>query len=156
MRANAMMKAETKAKRRLTLSLAGLGWMDETEVDTDPNAHRVRVDHATGELVDRSPIPDAIPGTPKAQHPLESAGLARATIATLARWMGNGQPVVQWSEVTDLLLTLMRHGVPAADIEALVQDYAHRAGDRRASVQDLIDTARTWLASLDDPPASDA
>lgn len=30
--ANAYMKAETKAKRRLTLSLAGLGWLDESEV----------------------------------------------------------------------------------------------------------------------------
>jgi hypothetical protein len=164
MRANAMMKAETKAKRRLTLSLAGLGWMDETEVDTDPNAYRVRVDHATGELVDRSTIPDAVPATPKVQHPLESAGLARATIALLARWMGNGKPVVQWSleqqaasqEVMDLLLALLRHGVPAADIEALVKDHAHRDGDRHAAVQDLIDTARTWLASLDAPATSDA
>ncbi len=34
--ANAMMKAETKAKRRLTLSLCGLGFMDETEVETIP------------------------------------------------------------------------------------------------------------------------
>lgn len=32
--ANAMMKAETKAKRRVTLSLCGLGMLDETEVDT--------------------------------------------------------------------------------------------------------------------------
>lgn len=32
--ANAMMKAETKAKRRVTLSLCGLGFLDETEVDT--------------------------------------------------------------------------------------------------------------------------
>jgi hypothetical protein len=31
--ANAMMKAETKAKRRLTLSICGLGYIDETEVD---------------------------------------------------------------------------------------------------------------------------
>lgn len=30
--ANALMKAETKAKRRMTLSLAGLGWLDESEV----------------------------------------------------------------------------------------------------------------------------
>jgi hypothetical protein len=29
--ANALMKAETKAKRRVTLSLAGLGWLDEVE-----------------------------------------------------------------------------------------------------------------------------
>lgn len=33
-RANAMMKAETKAKRRVTLSICGLGMLDETEVDS--------------------------------------------------------------------------------------------------------------------------
>jgi hypothetical protein len=45
--ANALMKAETKAKRRVTLSLAGLGWLDETELATipgvtvgEPNGHR--------------------------------------------------------------------------------------------------------------------
>jgi hypothetical protein len=32
--ANALMKCETKAKRRVTLSIAGLGWLDETELDT--------------------------------------------------------------------------------------------------------------------------
>lgn len=31
--ANALMKAETKAKRRVTLSICGLGWLDETEVE---------------------------------------------------------------------------------------------------------------------------
>lgn len=33
---NAIMKAETKAKRRATLSLCGLGWLDETEIETIP------------------------------------------------------------------------------------------------------------------------
>lgn len=33
-RANAMMKAETKAKRRVTLSICGLGMLDETEVES--------------------------------------------------------------------------------------------------------------------------
>jgi hypothetical protein len=36
--ANALMKAETKAKRRVTLSICGLGMLDETEVETIPNA----------------------------------------------------------------------------------------------------------------------
>jgi len=31
--ANAMMKAETKAKRRVTLSICGLGFMDESEIE---------------------------------------------------------------------------------------------------------------------------
>jgi hypothetical protein len=44
--ANALMKAETKAKRRVTLSLAGLGWLDETEIVTIPGA---RVDEPTGD-----------------------------------------------------------------------------------------------------------
>lgn len=39
-RANALMKALTKAKRRLTLSMCGLGMLDESEVETIPNATR--------------------------------------------------------------------------------------------------------------------
>jgi len=35
-RANAMLKAETKAKRRVTLSICGLGLLDETEIDSIP------------------------------------------------------------------------------------------------------------------------
>jgi hypothetical protein len=37
-RANALMKAETKAKRRVALSICGLGMLDETEVETIPSA----------------------------------------------------------------------------------------------------------------------
>ena len=44
--ANALMKCETKAKRRVTLSLAGLGWLDETEISTIPG---VRVGEPTGD-----------------------------------------------------------------------------------------------------------
>lgn len=36
--ANALMKAETKAKRRVTLSIVGLGWLDESEIETIPDA----------------------------------------------------------------------------------------------------------------------
>lgn len=39
--ANAMMKAETKAKRRATLSLCGLGWLDESEIESIPGAQVV-------------------------------------------------------------------------------------------------------------------
>lgn len=36
--ANALMKAETKAKRRVTLSICGLGMLDESEIETMPGA----------------------------------------------------------------------------------------------------------------------
>lgn len=39
--ANAFMKAETKAKRRVTLSICGLGMLDETEVATIPDARPI-------------------------------------------------------------------------------------------------------------------
>lgn len=55
-RANAMMKAITKAKRRVTLSICGLGWLDETELETIPSAQPVDVDTETGEIVD-APTP---------------------------------------------------------------------------------------------------
>lgn len=38
--ANALMKAETKAKRRATLSICGLGVLDESELDTLPTARQ--------------------------------------------------------------------------------------------------------------------
>ena len=42
-RANQIMKAETKAKRRVTLSLCGLAVLDELEVETIPNATKLQV-----------------------------------------------------------------------------------------------------------------
>jgi len=55
--ANDIMKAETKAKRRVTLSLAGLGWLDETEISDIPDnaTEEVNVDYETGEVVERKP-----------------------------------------------------------------------------------------------------
>lgn len=59
-RANAIMKAVTKAKRRLTLSICGLGWLDETEVDAIPAARPVTVT-ADGEIVEEQPPSQQLP-----------------------------------------------------------------------------------------------
>lgn len=42
--ANALMKAETKAKRRVTLSICGLGMLDESEVVSIPGAQVIDVE----------------------------------------------------------------------------------------------------------------
>lgn len=66
MRANAIMKAETKAKRRVTLSICGMGWTDESEIDSIPNAKPVPVDLNTGEIIPlveqvaKIPIPELV------------------------------------------------------------------------------------------------
>ena len=62
--ANAIMKAETKAKRRVTLSISGLGMMDESEVSSVAEARYVDVDMETGEVLrthDASPANSALP-----------------------------------------------------------------------------------------------
>ena len=52
--ANAMMKAETKAKRRATLSIVGLGMLDETELETIPKPQRT-----FAELYPQVKLPDS-------------------------------------------------------------------------------------------------
>lgn len=47
--ANLLMKAESKAKRRATLSICGLGMLDETEIESIPNA----------KIVDETYVPPA-------------------------------------------------------------------------------------------------
>jgi len=70
-RANAELKAVTKAKRRATLSICGLGWLDETEVADIPAAAKrpiaapnvmLQHDAKTGEIIDP---PRAAPQLPQ-------------------------------------------------------------------------------------------
>jgi hypothetical protein len=78
--ANAMMKAETKAKRRVTLCICGLGMSDESEVMTIPGAVVVDVDAATGEIVQ--------PASPR--DPKEEA---------TSWWRARGGTVDQWNQM---------------------------------------------------------
>lgn len=50
--ANGIMKAETKSKRRVTLSICGLGMLDETEIGTFPGSSKANVNVETGEIID--------------------------------------------------------------------------------------------------------
>jgi hypothetical protein len=56
-RANLIMKCSTKAKRRVTLSICGLGFLDETEIETIPGA-RVEPNQVV-----QSKAPDEVPST---------------------------------------------------------------------------------------------
>lgn len=76
--ANSHMKAITKAKRRATLSLCGLGWLDETETETIPNAKI---------------ISDALPAIPKPVEQPKAVEQPKPIIATTtapAERMGPG------------------------------------------------------------------
>jgi hypothetical protein len=79
-RANALLKAVTKAKRRVTLSICGLGWLDETEVDTIPDARPVAVEEAHGQA--QAPEAASAPAAPAA---LPDDGGGPATDAQLRK-----------------------------------------------------------------------
>lgn len=86
--ANAIMKAETKAKRRVTLSIVGLGWTDESEVDTIPGAQTVRVDPETGEILDAPARP--APAQPALEEKEVTAKQLKL-LAVLMRQVGLGR-----------------------------------------------------------------
>lgn len=60
-RANAIMKAVTKAKRRVTLSICGLGLLDETEIGADDAPDRTPQAPAANVLVSPPPSPPTAP-----------------------------------------------------------------------------------------------
>src|SRR6266481_1019757 len=65
-RANAILKAGTKAKRRVTLSISGLGFLDQTEIDDIPREAKGQpFDPETGEVANYTN------DTPSAQELIE-------------------------------------------------------------------------------------
>ena len=77
MAANAILKAVTKAKRRVTLSLSGLGFLDETEVADIPQDAKRQNPHITKpeDVVD--PIEYDQDGNPVDNIPLGDASIER-------------------------------------------------------------------------------
>lgn len=73
--ANALMKAETKSKRRVTLSICGLGMLDETEIDTIPEARAVAAEE------DETPAPEGEAEPPPSRGTAVAAPLEEWKIA---------------------------------------------------------------------------
>lgn len=79
-KANAIMKAETKAKRRVTLSICGMGWTDESEIDSIPNATPVDVDFSTGEIKGASAMTQKALPAPVSQSKLSPKQVSELTM----------------------------------------------------------------------------
>jgi hypothetical protein len=102
-RANAILKCVTKAKRRVTLSISGLGFLDETEVEDMPAAARrptapapnVMLPHDpdTGEIIEPSaaaaeePAPSHEPSVPHSLTDSSAIESGAGNNSELDRWM---------------------------------------------------------------------
>lgn len=138
--ANALMKAETKAKRRVTLSVVGLGWLDESERETIPNAKVVTVT-ADGEIVDDSQRAQRKGTVANEAHSLKVEGTVNepAEAAPEPTEFDNGylSTTDGWNEVTQYLI---KRQVPANKRKELMNDWAGRCltGDEiRAEMKKL-------------------
>ncbi len=111
--ANALMKAETKAKRRATLSICGLGMLDETEVLSIPGAElgEPQPSDATwkasaADRKARKPVPDGVlfieEIVPKSKGNREWADVT----------MSNGEVVVATAQLIPLAYNIAQENAP--------------------------------------------
>jgi hypothetical protein len=81
--ANAMMKAETKAKRRVTLSICGLGMLDETEVQAlKEQGVASELSGNNWQAPQNRPAPTATPAAPNSPGPFTKNMPSAASIDT--------------------------------------------------------------------------
>jgi len=95
-RSNAMMKAVTKAKRRVSLSICGLGVLDESEISSIPDARPVEVNHESGQIqqsavglrsVYATPVQTTAQATPALQAQAPQASPPPATAQAMVEAM---------------------------------------------------------------------
>jgi hypothetical protein len=90
-RANAIMKAITKAKRRVTLSICGLGFLDESEVET---LHGARTIDAEPILTTAQAIQDDLPTEADQPYPFMTAQ-GGSRYATAIEWQGRWDKLIR-------------------------------------------------------------
>ena len=127
--ANAKMKAETKAKRRVTLSICGLGWLDETEVADVKAARHVTVT-ADGEIIEAKPEPASAPDlTAQLAASIDWVAWADGFLSAFDGAKSRGFITELWASFNDEVRRLK----PDPAIVKQVADAKDRAKERLAS-----------------------
>jgi hypothetical protein len=111
--ANALMKAETKAKRRVTLSIAGLGWLDETELETIPQGQPA--------VADRKGSQEE--GAPTADQISSLVELVRSCGVDLASFGNHMRQLMGLSEETKITKKFLRETMTMAQFDTAWQHY---------------------------------
>lgn len=120
--ANALMKAETKAKRRATLSICGLGMLDETEIEDIPESAKGAVPVARDSAPPRRAVPSPSMEKPTSEPVTVTEGPHKITGGTYASWSDNyieaigtaGDPgtLMAWIDANQPQLAKLQAGSP--------------------------------------------
>ena len=130
---NSLKRAVTQAKRRVTLSICGLGWLDESEVDDIPAERIVPVNPQTGDVLQpRTGLP--------AQPPARTAAPAARPKASMAM-----------PDMTDWWRRLIEAGWDAGTIQlaaeaAYGRQVQHLDGDQRNALHAAALSGRLQLS----------
>jgi hypothetical protein len=131
---NGLMKAETTAKRRATLSILGLGMLDETEIETIPaHVSRAHVDVpqlGEGAANDVAPAPAEVPVVPQELPPA-----LQAFQVDLEQIELPAEAVSVW----------IKHRAELAELTAEQKEAAWRALCARTEVVGKMKNAKVWL-----------
>lgn len=151
--ANALMKAETKAKRRVTLSICGLGMLDETEVDSIPGAKPTYTVEAPGKVAESEDArATGRPVVPELDPSSDDRGGSSPSLATPDRI--DGSTYIDKMEVRDTKnpnikkhLIILSDGREVSTINPNLAAVAEQCCQERAAVQ--VETKATkWGEDL--------
>lgn len=127
--ANAIMKAETKAKRRLTLAICGLGWTDESEVGSIPGA----------EVIEGPALPEPAEAyVPIRERDVDDA--PRQTVAPQPRMITSADDPL-WARWLEVRSEALKHGVVPPNLQLPV------------AYQQMVSTANMVKAQTEDAQA---
>jgi hypothetical protein len=132
---NVLMKCETKAKRRATLSILGLGVLDEQELETIPASAQepsagVDLGHANAQAAGREvPLTDIEPVPPEVPAALEGF------YSRLSELELPGEAVAVW----------MKHRTALAELAAPDRESAWKALCKRTEEVGKMKNAKVWL-----------
>lgn len=148
-RANAILKCVTKAKRRVTLSICGLGLMDESEAENLPGA-TILDDDVVEHRAEANPVVNQ--GKPEGDGPEYPFATAKGgqIYRTGSEWMERWRRLVDACRLTDALDKLKAAGEMNAGPIAVVAEFDPEAAKEvREMIQATLDAATAA------PPAED-
>jgi hypothetical protein len=143
-RANAIMKAVTKSKRRVTLSISGLGFLDETEIEMNPDAKVVTVTEE-GEIVDE-------PTSGNGNRPYSPESLKNKFAASIEDYAEKGwKPKENDANMVAVNLELCFAGDPnSEDMRKTVMNYLVSKASTKLLTDAEIIAFKKWLNSRPD------
>jgi hypothetical protein len=126
--ANALMKAETKAKRRVTLSIAGLGWLDETELETIPQSPSV--------IAPAQEPPEAV--HPTADQISSLVEMARSCGVDLLSFGQHMRRLMELADETKITKKFLREAMTMVQYESAWQHYSELL--KKHMEEDVLDS----------------